>query len=101
MECLPENCEVMADRGFKQIEGLLIQKKCKLIRSPRVKANTKMTKDDVIQTRRIASVRIHIERLIKRIREFYMLCPHATSDTRMVNKLDSIVIIAISAIIHQ
>lgn len=98
IDCLPEGCDVMADRGFKQIDGSLMQKKCKLIRQPSVEASTKITKDDVILTRRIASLRIHIERLIRRIGEFYVLGPHATTDTRMVNKLDSVMIIACAII---
>lgn len=94
LSILPENSVVMADRGFKQIEIFLSKKKCTLVRPPSVASNIKMTKDDVLLTKRIASVRIHIECIIKRIRDFKMLGPHATIPLEMVQKLDNIIIIA-------
>lgn len=54
-------------------------------------SNVKMTKDDVLFTKRIASVRIHIERIINRLRHFKMLGPHSTISSAMVQKLDNIV----------
>lgn len=51
---------VMADRGFKNIDKLLVERKCMLVRPPSVSSESKLTKGDVICTRRIASLRIHI-----------------------------------------
>ena len=67
----------MADRGFKCIDVLLNKINCVLIRSPSVSQKSKSTKDDVLETKRIAILRIHIERVIGRLREFEMLKPNA------------------------
>ncbi|KAJ8938666.1 hypothetical protein NQ314_011405 [Rhamnusium bicolor] len=95
---LPENTIVMADRGLKQIESLLNKKGCTLVRPPSVSNNEKMTKKDVLFTKRIASVRIHIERVIKRIRDFQLLSPHAVIGTEMVQKLNTAMKIACAII---
>ncbi|CAH2087061.1 unnamed protein product [Euphydryas editha] len=65
---LVENCEfleqlepeswVLADRGFKHIEQLLIQKKCHLLRPPSVNQGAKLSKKEAHQTKQIASLRI-------------------------------------------
>lgn len=39
MDKLPENSAVMADRGFKQIETVLLKKNCKLVRPSSVSSN--------------------------------------------------------------
>lgn len=95
---LPENSVIMADRGFKKIETFLHKKNCTLIRPPSVANKEKMSKDDVLLTKRIASVRIHIERVIKRIRDFKLLSPHATVNLSLVQKLDHVIIIACAII---
>ncbi|KAF9801549.1 hypothetical protein SFRURICE_015043, partial [Spodoptera frugiperda] len=46
----------------------------------------------------IASLRIHVERVIRRLREFYMLKPHACVNLKHVKILDDIVIIACALI---
>lgn len=94
LNVVPENSVVMADRGFKQIETLLNKQRCTLVRPPSVGSNDKMTKEDVLLTKRIASVRIHIERIIKRIRDFKLLSPHATCPSEIVQKLDGVIVIA-------
>ncbi|XP_030746851.1 uncharacterized protein LOC115875514 [Sitophilus oryzae] len=99
LKVLAENCVIMADRGFKQIETSLRKKKCTLVRPPSVLSNVKKTKDDVLLTKRIASVRIHIERIINRLRHFKMLGPHSTLSSAMVQKLDNISIVSISCAI--
>lgn len=91
---LPENCAIMADRGFKNIEHLLQKKRCVLIRPPSVSSNSKPTKEEVIETRRIASLRIHVERIIRRIREFNILKPHSTIHHDTINIVDGMVIVA-------
>ncbi|KAJ8931195.1 hypothetical protein NQ314_015928 [Rhamnusium bicolor] len=70
LNILPPNCDVMADRGFKGIGGLLNKKNCNLIRPPSVQTGTQCTKQEVKESKRIASLRIHIERVIRRLREF-------------------------------
>lgn len=78
----------MADRGFKHIDSLLATKNCKLIRPPSIASGSKSTKEDVKLSKRIVSLRIHIERVIRRLREFEMLKPHACIDLTMAWKLD-------------
>ncbi|KAJ6642741.1 hypothetical protein Bhyg_07695, partial [Pseudolycoriella hygida] len=73
----PPNSVVMTDRGFKSIESLLAEKKCRLVRPPAVSAGEEMTAADVHFTKQVAALRIHIERVIKRVREFAILLPHA------------------------
>jgi len=91
---LPSGCGVMADRGFKGIQTLLLDKNCELIRPPSVSTNAKLSKEEALETKRIASLRIHIERVIRRLREFSMLQPCANSSSNYIKHLDSIVIIA-------
>lgn len=93
LDSLPEGSEIMADRGFKNIEHILIKKKCKLIRPPSVASNTKSTKEEVLLTKRIASLRIHIERVIRRVREFKIVCPHSCINNDLVHKTDNIIVI--------
>lgn len=88
----------MADRGFKQIESLLSKKGCTLVRPPSVSSKEKMSKEDVLLTKRIASVRIHIERVIKRVRDFQLLSPHAVIGREMVQRLDSVIKVACAVI---
>ncbi|KAF6206576.1 hypothetical protein GE061_017810 [Apolygus lucorum] len=44
--------------------------------------------------RRIAATRIHIERLISRIREFHFLGPHARIDRQLVRLVDHCIVVA-------
>lgn len=68
------------------------------MRPPSVINKEQMSKDNVLLTKRIASVRIHIERVIKRVRDFKILSPHATVHLDLVPKLDNIIIIACAII---
>jgi len=59
--------EVMADKGFL-IQDILAPLGVRLM-----KANTQMAADDVILTKKIAQLRIHVERAIGRIKEYHIL----------------------------
>lgn len=98
LNVLPPNCKIMADRGFKHIEYLLQKKGCTLIRPPSVSSNSNLTKSEVIETKRIASLRIHIERVIGRLREFEFLTPHARIPYQTLDIIDEIVLIAAALI---
>lgn len=91
LDILPAGCSVMADRGFKHVEPLLARNHCKLVRPPSVPSGTKISKSDVLLTKTIASLRTHVERLIRRIREFKMLRPHAVTDHQLIVHLDYII----------
>ncbi|KYN10865.1 hypothetical protein ALC57_16992, partial [Trachymyrmex cornetzi] len=99
LDKLPEKCGVMADRGFKNIKPLLVEKHCELIKPPSVSSIHKPTKSEVLETKRIASLRIHIERVIGRLREFDFLKPHAVISHSMLSDTDDIIVIA-SALIN-
>ncbi|KAJ8677817.1 hypothetical protein QAD02_013604 [Eretmocerus hayati] len=88
---LPDNCAVMADRGFKNLQALLNGKNCTLLRPPSVLSNSKPTKLEVLETKSIASIRIHVERVIGRLREFRLLTPHSTIDTHLMAHVNSAV----------
>lgn len=90
MDILPDNVAVMADRGFKHIENFLNRKGCLLIRPPSVSEGKPSTKDEVLETKRIASLRIHIERVIGRVGEYEMLKPHATLCSYHMKAIDDI-----------
>lgn len=90
LEYLPEGCSVMADRGFKHIEHLIIKKGCTLVRPPSVSGSEKQSKSEVLETKRIASLRIHIERVINRIREYALLSPHAALSLSFLRCIDDV-----------
>lgn len=91
---LEDGAHVMADRGFKNIDELLSTKNNVLVRPPSVSSKQKSSKEEVKTAKKIASLRIHIERVISRIREFDILKPHATVNLNLVKYLDDIVVIA-------
>lgn len=99
LDQLPEKCAIMADRGFKNIKSLLAEKHCELIKPPSVLSTHKPTKSEVLEIKRIASLRIHIERVIGRLREFDFLKPHAVISHNMLSYTDDIIVIA-SALIN-
>lgn len=94
LQCLPPNKAVMADRGFKDLSRLLEVKKCTLIRPPSVSKSTPSTKDEVKLSKQIAALRIHVERVINRLREFHMLLPHACVDHNLISIIDHVIIVA-------
>ncbi|XP_026736463.1 uncharacterized protein LOC113500018 [Trichoplusia ni] len=106
--CLVESCDfvqtlksgmfVMADRGFKHVEQYLKKAGITLVRPPSVETGVKMSKTEAKLTKQVASLRIHIERVIRRLREFCMLKPHACINFKYVKILDEIIIIACALI---
>ena len=64
--------QVLADRGF-QIREILLAKSSELLLPPAAKGATQMTKSQVEKTKTVANVRIHVERVIRRIKHFRIL----------------------------
>lgn len=64
--------EIMADRGFT-IGDLLFPLKVKLNIPAFTKGKDQLSEEDVTETRRIATVRIHVERAIRRLKVFRIL----------------------------
>ncbi|KAI8437945.1 hypothetical protein MSG28_010611 [Choristoneura fumiferana] len=94
IDIVPPNAVIMAGRGFKGIESLLSTKNAKLLCPPSVQSYSKVTKEEVIKTKVIASLRVHIKRVIRRVRQFDMLKPHALVNHKHLKYLDEIVTIA-------
>ncbi|XP_046407635.1 uncharacterized protein LOC124172258 isoform X1 [Ischnura elegans] len=91
---LPRNVHVMADRGFKGLDTLLQDKGMKLVRPPSVASGEVLPRSMAIFGKKVASLRIHIERCIGRLRLFLLLDPHSTIAHRLQNSCDDAVIIA-------
>jgi len=79
--------EIMADRGFN-IEEDLKKKGAKLIIPNFTRGKPQLTPAEVLHTRRVANSRIHIERLIGRIKTFRIL--HGNFPINQLKLLDDI-----------
>ena len=62
----------MADRGF-EIQDLLVLKKASLNIPPFMRCKDQLDPEEEDETRQIASVHIHVERAIERIKNFNIL----------------------------
>lgn len=62
----------MADKGFPQIRSELLQRQSTLVMPP-FNFNPQFTREKVLEGYSIASVRIHVERVIQRIKIFKVL----------------------------
>ncbi|KAM3965309.1 uncharacterized protein ACR2FA_000698 [Aphomia sociella] len=94
LKCLPFKTAVMADRDIKNISYLLEKKDCILIRPPSVYKSTPISKEDANQSKRIAALRIHVEHVINRLREFHMLLPHARVNQNLIPIIDDVIVVA-------
>ena len=62
----------MADRGF-EIQNLLATKQVRLFISPKRQSTMdQFSKEDCFETMRIANVRIHVERAIRRVKGWHI-----------------------------
>ncbi|PFX26455.1 hypothetical protein AWC38_SpisGene8869 [Stylophora pistillata] len=71
LDLLEAHDSVMADKGF-DIEDLLSSKQVSLNLPPFLQNQTQFSAQDVLETKTIAKVRIHVERAIRRIKEFHI-----------------------------
>ena len=72
LEKLEVGDEVMADKGF-DIQDLLAPLGVRLNIPPFLSSNSQFSCEDVLKTKKIAKLRIHVERAIGRIKEFRIL----------------------------
>ena len=72
LDLLVPGDSVMADKGFDIVYELMMQG-VKLNIPPFVNRSTQLSKKKVITTRKIASLRIHVERAIGRIKNYRIL----------------------------
>lgn len=63
---------IMADKGF-EISKFTTERQIDLIIPPRKNKMKKMARNQIIKTRRIASMRIHVERYMARVKKFRIL----------------------------
>ena len=71
LELLQSGDSVMADRGF-DIQDYLTPLGVKVNIPPFLKGKIQLDEDERIETRRIASLRIHVERAMERIKNFHI-----------------------------
>ena len=69
---VPAGKNVMADRGFN-IQDMLVKQQLILNIPPFKGSQSALTKEEVVKTQRIATVRIHIERCIGRVKRLFRL----------------------------
>ena len=67
-----EGVSLMADKGF-QIEHHCQAKKIGLNIPPKLGKDFQLSNRDLVETRRIASLRVHVERAIERIKNYHIL----------------------------
>ena len=72
LQLLEEGDAVISDRGF-EIQDLLASKKVYLNIPPFMRSKDQLNPDEEDETREIASVRIHAERAIERVKNFNIL----------------------------
>ena len=71
LQLLEEGDSVMADRGF-EIQDLLAKKKVYL-NIPFMRCKDQLSPEEEDETRDVASVRIHVERAIERVKNYNIL----------------------------
>lgn len=91
---LKPGMSVIADEGFKAIESVMNQTGCTLVRPHSIVTGTVHDAAQVLWSKQVASLRIHVERAIRRVREFDMLRCHACINARLVPLTDACVRIA-------
>ncbi|GBP81117.1 hypothetical protein EVAR_88214_1 [Eumeta japonica] len=67
------NDGVMVDKGYR-IESECNERLLQLVRPPFLSQKKQMTKEDAIRTAEIARARVHVERVIQRLRQYKLLC---------------------------
>jgi DDE superfamily endonuclease len=85
---------VMADRGFKHLDAAMRAKGVKLVRPPSVAKGQVLSRSVNSESKQIAALRIHVERLIQRVRGFAVLKPHCVLNLEFVPLYDYCTVIA-------
>ncbi|XP_059472670.1 uncharacterized protein LOC132195002 [Neocloeon triangulifer] len=86
---------VLVDRGFKNVDTVFESKGVRMEKPPSVRKGIPMDEDQGPGCKKIAALRIHIERLIGRVRNFKMVSPHACIPSSMIQYLDDAVAVAV------
>ncbi|KAL2103351.1 hypothetical protein ACEWY4_000219 [Coilia grayii] len=72
LEYLRPGDQVMADRGFV-IQDLLLERRVKLVIPAFTKKSMQLSEEDTTNTRRIANVRVHVERVLRRLKNYRVI----------------------------
>ncbi|XP_064461896.1 uncharacterized protein LOC135372128 [Ornithodoros turicata] len=83
--------QIMVDKGFL-IEDICTNHSIKLVRPPFLRQKQQFSKEEALQTKKIAAARVHVERAIQRIKLFKILS--SKLPWHMVPYVDDIVTIA-------
>jgi hypothetical protein len=89
VEALEPGDQVMADKGFN-IQNLLALQHVRLI-APPIMHKGSISANSATATRRVATKRIHVERIIRSLKSFGIL--HGTIPLNMKSYVDSIITI--------
>ena len=91
IDLLQPNDSVMADKGF-DIEGMLRERGVGLNLPPFLQSRAQFTAKQVHETKTIAKLRIHVERAIRRIKEYHIFdSPVPLSMVGTVNQIYTVV----------
>ena len=90
LELLEKGDSVMADKGF-DIQDLLALLGVKLNIPPMRQGNRQMAPHDIVKTKKIAAVRIHVERKMRQIKCYDLIAQQM--DNTMFDSIDSIVFV--------
>ncbi len=79
---------LMADRGFN-VQDLFEDKEVRLNIPPFLNGKEQLSEYELVETRRIASIRIHIERAIERIKNYHILdyVPISMCQNKLIDQL--------------
>uniref|UniRef100_A0A672GMW1 DDE Tnp4 domain-containing protein n=1 Tax=Salarias fasciatus TaxID=181472 RepID=A0A672GMW1_SALFA len=87
LDCLRPGDVVMADRGFV-ISDLLHERRVNLVIPAFTKKGRQLSEEDTTHTRRIANVRVHVERVIRRLKNYKIVSQ--TVPINLAHKMDKI-----------
>ena len=87
IELLDSKDDIMADKGFI-IRELLEAKDCNLIIPPFLNCEEQFAEEETEQTKQIAMLRIHVERAIRRVKEYHIFdSPISMSLSGSINQI--------------
>lgn len=78
LQFIKKGTVVMADRGFKDLESEISAIGGILIKPPSVTAGVVYTSEEANMCKSVAATRVHVERVIGKIRNFVFLKPHGS-----------------------
>lgn len=100
LDLLEPGDTVLADKGFPQIKSMLDERgdNVSLVMPPFLRENEQFTEGEVEETYHVASVRIHIERIMQRLRTHKIL---EKLTTKMLPFIDKIIFMVCVLVNHQ